>query len=211
MPILSTSIRTYICTSTAQLVDPESYSSLVEWLLTSGRGVVHGSITQLSNCVVELEGTPDQPHNADRAQQLFAKLQNLESDYKTIHLQSVDLINEEDDDALYAELARFRHTGWWRVWSRFETWSFDRSHTTWCTWYTSTWLQTTESYRWSYCWYRRTHWSHTVVLVLQWAIRLQGSCYPLRGASLWGYPWWRWPVHYSLHPWKTAINLLSQD
>ena len=37
VPTLSTSIRTYLCTYTAQLVDPESYSSLAEWLLTSGR------------------------------------------------------------------------------------------------------------------------------------------------------------------------------
>lgn len=68
--------------------------------LRKRRGVVCGSITRLSDRVAELEGTPGQPRNVHRARQLLAKLQTLESDYKTIHLQIVDLINEEDNDAL---------------------------------------------------------------------------------------------------------------
>ena len=74
--------------------------------LRKRRGVVRGSITRLSDRVAELEGTPGQPRNVHRARQLLAKLQTLESDYKTIHLQIVDLINEEDNDALDAEQAR---------------------------------------------------------------------------------------------------------
>ena len=72
--------------------------------LRKRRGTARGSITRLSGCVTELEATPDQPRRtSDRAQQLLTKLQTLESDYRTLHLQIVDLIAEEDTESLDAE------------------------------------------------------------------------------------------------------------
>ena len=75
------------------LVDPESYLSMAA-NLRKRRGIARGSITRLSGRVTELEATPDQPLTSDRAQQLLTKLQTLESDYRTLHLQIVDLLAE---------------------------------------------------------------------------------------------------------------------
>ena len=87
------------------LVDPESYLSLTLMAanLRKRRGTARGSIARLSGRVTELEATPDQPRTSDRAQQLLTKLQTLESDYRTLNLQIVDLIAEEDTESLDAE------------------------------------------------------------------------------------------------------------
>ena len=53
--------------------------------------------------VAELEGTSEQPRNADHAKQLLAKLQTLDADYRAIHLQIIDLIDEKEAEALDAE------------------------------------------------------------------------------------------------------------
>ena len=50
-----------------------------------------------------MEGTPDQPRTSDHARQLLARLQALDTDYRSLHLQVVDLIDEGDTEALDAE------------------------------------------------------------------------------------------------------------
>ena len=71
--------------------------------LRKRRGVVRASVTRLAGRVAELEGTTDQPRNADHARQLLAKLQTLDTDYRALHLEIIDLINEKEAEALDAE------------------------------------------------------------------------------------------------------------
>jgi uncharacterized coiled-coil DUF342 family protein len=61
------------------------------------RGVVRGSITRLATRLRELEETTDQPRTADHASQLLAKLESLDGEFKSIHLEIIDLIDEPDD------------------------------------------------------------------------------------------------------------------
>ena len=61
------------------------------------------SITQLDERISELEGTPDQPRTDHHTRQLLSKLLVLDSDYKRIHLQIVDLIDESNTEALNAK------------------------------------------------------------------------------------------------------------
>lgn len=74
--------------------------------LRKRRGVVRSSITRLGDRVSELEETPDQPRTPDRARQLLTKLQTLDSDFRTVHLELIDLIDEANTDALDAEQER---------------------------------------------------------------------------------------------------------
>ena len=74
--------------------------------LRKRRGVTRRSITRMTDRIADLEGTPDQPRNADRAKQLLAKLQTLDTDYRTVHFQIVDLIDEADEGGLDAEQER---------------------------------------------------------------------------------------------------------
>lgn len=71
--------------------------------LCKRRGVVRASVTRLPRRITELEGTHDQPRNADHTRQLLAKLQTLDADYRALHLQIIDLIDEADADALDIE------------------------------------------------------------------------------------------------------------
>ena len=57
------------------------------------------SITRLGDCVSELEETADQPRTPDRARQLLTKLQTLDSDFRTVHLELIDKANTEALDA----------------------------------------------------------------------------------------------------------------
>ena len=60
--------------------------------LRKRRGVIRASITKLGNRLKELEDSPGLPDAADHAQQLASK---LESEFRTHHLQLVDLIDDE--------------------------------------------------------------------------------------------------------------------
>ena len=74
--------------------------------LRKRRGVVRRSITRLGDRVSELEATADQPRTPDRARQLLTKLQTLNSDFRTVHLELIDLIDEANTDALDTEQER---------------------------------------------------------------------------------------------------------
>ena len=63
-------------------------------------------ITRLGDRVSELEATADQPRTPDRARQLLTKLQTLDSDFRTVHLELIDLIDEANTEALDAEQER---------------------------------------------------------------------------------------------------------
>ena len=63
--------------------------------LRKRRGVIRASITKLGNRLKELEDSPGLPDAADHAQQLASKLEALESEFRTHHLQLVDLIDDE--------------------------------------------------------------------------------------------------------------------
>ena len=65
--------------------------------LRKRRGVARASVTRLDKRLKDLEATRDQPGVNDRAKQLAAKLEGLEHDFKTSHLQLIDLIDDEDE------------------------------------------------------------------------------------------------------------------
>ena len=65
------------------------------------RGVVRSSITRLEKRLRELEAIPSQPATADHAQELTAKLAVLDAEYKSYHLELIDLI--EDSEVLEKE------------------------------------------------------------------------------------------------------------
>ena len=65
--------------------------------LRKRRGVVCTSVTRLDKRLKDLEATPDQPGVYDRTKQLVAKLEGLEHDFKTSHLQLINLIDDEDE------------------------------------------------------------------------------------------------------------------
>ena len=62
--------------------------------LCKRRGVLRASVSRLSARISELEGTSDQPRTVDHARQLLTKLQTLDADYRALHLQIIDLIDE---------------------------------------------------------------------------------------------------------------------
>ena len=64
------------------------------------------SITRLTDRVSELEETTDQPRTPDHARQLLTKLQTLDSEFRTIHFQLIDLIDEANTEGLDAEQGR---------------------------------------------------------------------------------------------------------
>ena len=61
------------------------------------RGVVRASITRLTTRLRELESKTDQPDTVARAQQLSSKLNGLDTDFKVIHLQIIDLVSKDED------------------------------------------------------------------------------------------------------------------
>lgn len=69
------------------------------------RGVVRASITRLGARLTELEYTADQPRTRDHARQLLGKLRSLDEEFRRLHYELIDLIDEGSDDALEAEQA----------------------------------------------------------------------------------------------------------
>ena len=63
------------------------------------RGVVRASTTRLGTRVRELEDTAVQPGTPNHAQQLMGKLKSLDEEFRRLHYDIVDLIEEETDDS----------------------------------------------------------------------------------------------------------------
>ena len=66
--------------------------------LCKRRGVVQGSITHLDKPLKNLEGAPDAPEVIENAEQLLTRMEVLDGDFKTLHPQIVDLIDEEAEE-----------------------------------------------------------------------------------------------------------------
>lgn len=71
--------------------------------LRKRRGVVRRSVTRLSDQISDLEATADELRTAEHARQLLTKLQTLDSDFRKIHFELIDLIDEENTEALDTE------------------------------------------------------------------------------------------------------------
>ena len=71
--------------------------------LRKGRGVVRASITRLRTRLTELEDAADQPHTPDHARQLLGKLRSLDEEFRGLHYELIDLIDEDDQDSLETE------------------------------------------------------------------------------------------------------------
>ena len=67
------------------------------------RGAVRGSITRLGGRLKDLEGAADRPDVGVHAKQLASRLDTLDSDFKTLHFQIVDLISDENAEELGKE------------------------------------------------------------------------------------------------------------
>ena len=67
------------------------------------RGVSRSSVTRLGNRLRELKSDPEAAGISDRAKQPLAKLDEADSDFKSLHYQLLDLIDESDDEALKKE------------------------------------------------------------------------------------------------------------
>lgn len=62
------------------------------------RGVTRSSITRLEKRVGELEALSRQPTNIEHAKELLRKLESLDSEFKKVHFEIVDIIDERDDE-----------------------------------------------------------------------------------------------------------------
>ena len=67
------------------------------------REVARSSVTRLGNRLRELESDPKAADVLDCAKQLLLKLDEADSDFKSLHFQVLDLIDENDDEALKKE------------------------------------------------------------------------------------------------------------
>ena len=59
------------------------------------RGAIKARIAKLTTKVAELEGRESDPSISTHAQQLFKRLGNLDSDYKTCHFAVIDVLDDE--------------------------------------------------------------------------------------------------------------------
>ena len=66
--------------------------------LRKRRGVVRASITRLVKRLEDFETAPDRPDVSSSAKQLAVKLEVLDTEYKALHLQLIDLIDEETEE-----------------------------------------------------------------------------------------------------------------
>lgn len=62
--------------------------------------MARSSITRFINHLTSLEGKADQPTTFDITQDMTKKLDELDKEFRKHHLQIVDLIPDEDHDAL---------------------------------------------------------------------------------------------------------------
>ena len=66
--------------------------------MSSEESIVRKSVTRLGTRLRELEETADQPGSADHVAQLVARLDGLESEFKSIHFQVIDAEDEKSLD-----------------------------------------------------------------------------------------------------------------
>ena len=71
--------------------------------LRKKRGVARNSVTRLGTWLRELESDPEAAGVSDHAKQLLLKLDEADSNFKSLHFQVLDLIDENDDEALKKE------------------------------------------------------------------------------------------------------------
>ena len=64
--------------------------------LRKRRGVLRGSVTRIDTRIQELEDNGAQPDTFARAQQLITKLEALDRDFKKLHMQVVDHLDQEE-------------------------------------------------------------------------------------------------------------------
>ena len=67
------------------------------------RGVPRSSITRLGNRLRELKSDPEVAGISNHAKELLVMLDEADSDFKSLHYQVLDLIDESDDVALRKE------------------------------------------------------------------------------------------------------------
>ena len=65
--------------------------------------VARSSVTRLGNRLRELKSDPEAAVVSDHAKQLLLKFNEADSDFKSLHFQVLDLIDENDDEALKKE------------------------------------------------------------------------------------------------------------
>ena len=65
--------------------------------LCKRRGVVCASVTRTGAQLKDLDDTKDHPDTPAHAQLLIAKLESLDIDFKNLHLQIVDLLDDEEE------------------------------------------------------------------------------------------------------------------
>ena len=71
--------------------------------LRKRRGVVRDSITRLANRLRDLEATPTGPGVGDSARQSATKLETLDKEFKSLHFEIVDLIDDKEVGELNKE------------------------------------------------------------------------------------------------------------
>ena len=71
--------------------------------LRKRRGVVRASITRLGTRLKELDDTADQPRTSEHARQLLVKLKSLDEEFRGLHYEIIDLIDEGGEDVIEAE------------------------------------------------------------------------------------------------------------
>ena len=71
--------------------------------LRKKRGASRSTVTRLGNQLRDLESDPEAAGASDRAKQLLVKLDDADSDFKTLHFQVLDIIDENDEEALKKE------------------------------------------------------------------------------------------------------------
>lgn len=60
--------------------------------------MTRSSITRLDKCLTELEEAPDRPTTVEHAQELIKKLEALDAEFKSIHFEIVDVIDEDSEE-----------------------------------------------------------------------------------------------------------------
>ena len=71
--------------------------------LRKKRGASRSAVTGLGNWLRDLESDPEAAGTSDRAKQLLVKLDDADSNFKTLNFQVLDIIDENDEEALKKE------------------------------------------------------------------------------------------------------------
>ena len=90
------------------MAEGDSSARLDVSLVRRRRGVVRASVTRLGNCLRELEDSRDQPATPAHAQQLYAKFEDLDFNFRDLHMEVVDAL-ELDEDVEAEQVILDRH------------------------------------------------------------------------------------------------------